>query len=274
MISSVANGAAALHVAKVRDRSTVVGSWARSPLSLLTPRCRGESVWAYTSSYGGGMVAGDQTRLQVTIDRGASCFLSTQASTKIYRNPARRACNHTFEAQLAADSLLVLAPDPVQCFAESAYEQTQTFHLAETANLVLVDWISGGRSARGERWSFRRYSSRNQVYRNSRCVLLDSLLLESADGLTNRFQTGRFNCFATVVILGKRLETASSEALSSLSDRAVTRNSDLVVSGSALREGAIVRFAGIRVEEVGRAIYDLLRFVPPLLDGDPWVRKW
>src|SRR5262249_4405017 len=139
--SAPTNGSAALHVAKVRDRSAVLSSWSRSPLTLLTPRSRGESVWAYTSSYGGGMVAGDETSLDVRVDAGARCFLSTQASTRIYRNPARRPCSHLLNTDLAPGSLLVLAPDPVQCFAESSYEQSQTFALAQNANLVLVDWI-------------------------------------------------------------------------------------------------------------------------------------
>ena len=89
-LARIPNGTAGLHVAKVRERSTVISSWARSPLSLLTPRCRGESVWAYTSNYGGGMVAGDETRLDEIVDADTRVFLGTQASTKIYRNPARR----------------------------------------------------------------------------------------------------------------------------------------------------------------------------------------
>src|SRR6185436_1148904 len=69
-----ASGEARLHVASVAGRSVVVGSWARSPLHLLTPRSRGGSVWAYTCSFGGGLVAGDRTRLELCMDAGARCF--------------------------------------------------------------------------------------------------------------------------------------------------------------------------------------------------------
>jgi urease accessory protein len=275
MFATPRNGTAALHVARVRERSTVISAWARSPLSLLTPRARGESVWAYTSSYGGGMVQGDETRLELKLDSGARCFLSTQASTKIYRNPARRACSHEFQAELDADSLLILAPDPVQCFAESSYEQRQTFRLAETANLVLVDWLSSGRSARGERWAFRRYASKNQIYRGNRTILLDSVTLGNELGdINNRFRSGRFNCLATIAIVGPGLREFAATVLEAIGNAPAVRDANFVFAASPLHEGAIIRLAGVRVEEVGRAIHSHLQFVPSLLQGDPWARKW
>jgi urease accessory protein len=269
------SGAAALHVAKVRDRSTVISSWARSPLSILTPRVRGESVWAYTSSFGGGMVAGDETFLEVKVDAEARCFLSTQASTKIYRNPELRACSHRLTATLASGAVLIAVPDPVQCFAESSYQQTQIFRLADSSSLLLVDWVSSGRSARGERWVFRQYGSKNVIYRDGRLVLLDSLLLEHDSGsLENRFRTGRFNCLATAVLIGPALATFAEQTMASIGQLPVTRGADLLLSASPLENGTIVRLAGESVELVGRAIHRLTAFVPELLDGDPWARKW
>lgn len=268
-------GAAGLHIAKVRDRSAVISSWSRSPLTLLTPRCSGPSVWAYTSSFGGGMVAGDETSMALQVDPGACCFLSTQASTKIYRNPARRPCAHHLEAELAPKSLLVLAPDPVQCFADSSYQQFQTFQLASDANLVLVDWISSGRSARGERWAFHSYASRNSIRRDGRLILHDSLRLDHDSSLlSNPFRTGRFNCLATVVVLGLALESFAAEILAAALAAPVQRLQDLVFSASPLREGVILRFAGVGLEPVGHAISRALSFVPNLLQGDPWSRKW
>ncbi len=199
-------GDAALAVSLVHGLSAATTAWARSPMKLLTPRSRGESVWAYTSSFGGGMVAGDRTRLEVTVDPGACCFLGTQASTKIYRNPAHLPCSHELIAKIDDDALLILAPDPVQCFADSSYEQRQHFTLSPSANLLLIDWMSGGRTARGERWSFHRYLSRNEIERDGRKVLIDALSLDSRDGaLDSKYRGGRFNCLATVALFGPRL---------------------------------------------------------------------
>ena len=161
----------------VFGESTVVSSFATSPMKLLAPRSRGQSVWAYTSSFGGGLVAGDQTSLKVRLHTGARCFLGTQASTKIYRNPAALPSGHETRATLDSGSLLVFAPDPVQAFARSIYTQRQQFDLAADSNLVLLDWFTSGRAARGERWEFSRFASRNEVFVDGRCVFLDSLVL-------------------------------------------------------------------------------------------------
>lgn len=232
-------------------------------------------MWAYTSSFGGGMVAGDRTRLDVTIDAGARCFLGTQASTKIYRNPACLPCSHELNAKVGENALLILAPDPVQCFAESSYEQRQWFDLHTSASLLLIDWLSGGRTARGERWSFQRYLSRNEIVRDGKLVLIDSSLLDLGDGaLDGKFRGGRFNCLATVALIGPKFEAQAKEILEWVAAQPVTPRSDLIFAASPLREGLLLRFAGVSVEEVGRAIHERIGFVRELLDDDPWARKW
>src|SRR5262245_13535398 len=76
-------------IAAIRDgRRTVVSrAYASSPLKLLMPRNHGHAAWVYTSTYGGGLVDGDDIALRVDVDAGATLFLSTQASTKVYRSP-------------------------------------------------------------------------------------------------------------------------------------------------------------------------------------------
>jgi urease accessory protein len=269
------SGHAQLHVASVAGHSTVIRCSASNPLRLLTPRSRGPSVWAYSSSFGGGLVAGDQTRLDVKVDRAARCFLTTQASTKIYRNPGRLPCSHELTASVADEALLVLAPDPVQCFAASTYEQRQRFELAAHANLVLVDWISAGRSARGEQWSFDRYLSRNEIHRNGELVVLDSQLFDSQHAeIKGKFRTGGFDCLATVILIGEMLLAPARQILDSVNAQPITPEARLVYAASPLREGVLLRIAGTSPELVGREICRHLCFVRDLLADDPWSRKW
>jgi urease accessory protein UreH len=171
-----------LRVETISGQSAVTSSWASSPLKILVPRPRGPSVWAYFSSFGGGLVAGDETSATLDIGEQSRCFVSTQASTKVYRNPESRPCGHQLAATLGANSLLVFAPDPVQAFAGSSYAQRQSFHLGPGSGLVLVDWLCSGRAARGERWAFDRFQSRNEIFVGEERVLLDSLLLDPDDG--------------------------------------------------------------------------------------------
>jgi urease accessory protein len=232
-------------------------------------------VWAYASNFGGGLVAGDETRLDLRVGAEARCFFGTQASTKVYRNPLQLPCSHTTQATLERGSLLVFAPDAVQAFASSSYRQRQEFHLAKGAGLVLVDWFTSGRAARGERWAFDTFQSRNDVFIDGQRVFVDSILLSAEDGpLTSPHRTGRFNCFAMVLVLGQLLCEQSAAIASEISSRPVERNSTLVCSASAISEGMVLRVGGEDVEAVGREIKRQLNFVGDFLGDDPWARKW
>src|SRR6266478_6641911 len=172
------NGVGHLAVELVSGQCAATSVCANSPLKILVPRPRGPSVWACLSSFGGGLVAGDEVDVTVTLGQGARCFVGTQASTKVYRNPASKPCGHHLSARLARESVLVLAPDPVQAFAGSSYAQRQEFHLHASSSLVLVDWLCAGRAACGERWAFSRFQSRNEVFFGGDRLLVDSLLLD------------------------------------------------------------------------------------------------
>lgn len=264
-----------LEVQLVSRQSTATSVRSASPLRMLVPKARGASVWTLTSGLGGGYVAGDQTSLGVQVGTGARCFLGTQASTKVYRNPAGRPCRHELRARVEEEALLVLAPDPVQCFAESIYEQRQQIRLARGSSLVLVDWLTSGRAARGERWAFSGYHSRLEVFSDEQVVFVDSLRLDPRDGpLDEPARMGRFNCVALVLLMGRSLSAAIETLLAETAARPVSRRSDFLCSASPIHDGALLRLAGTSVEQVAHEIRRQLGFVPHLLGDDPWIRKW
>lgn len=264
-----------LAVEVVAGQSAAVTSWSSNPLKLLVPQARGQSVWACLSSYGGGLVAGDQTRFDLRIGAGARCYVGTQASTKVYRNPQQVTCSHVTHAEVGADALLVFTPDAVQAFAHSIYTQRQEFHLAAGAGLVVLDWCNSGRVARGERWAFTRYHSRNDIFVQGERVLLDSLLLDAADGsLDEPHRLGRFNCVALLGFIGKPLGGIAKNVLAEISARPVSRNAPLIFSASPWRDGVLVRIAGESQEVVAHELRRYLQPLAGLLGDDPWARKW
>ena len=270
-----AKGCAQLEVELVVGESTATSSSATSPLKLLTPCARGKSVWAYASNFGGGLVAGDETQLDLRIGAEARCFFGTQASTKVYRNPARLACSHATRAKLARGSLLVFAPDAVQAFAGSSYRQRQEFHLASTAGLVLVDWFTSGRVARGERWAFDHFQSRNDIFIDGRRVFVDSILLNSAAGpIESTHRAGRFNCFALLFLIGESMRGAAAKLIAEIGSRPVERAAALLCGASPVQDGAVLRMAGEDVESVSRELKRHLSFLADFLGDDLWARKW
>jgi urease accessory protein len=259
----------------VFGESTATSSSATSPLKLLTPCSRGKSVWAYASNFGGGLVAGDETQLDLRIGTEARCFFGAQASTKVYRNPAQLPCSHTTRARLESGSLLVLAPDAIQAFAGSRYCQRQEFHLTSNAGLVLLDWFTSGRAARGERWAFDNFQSRNDVFIDERCVFVDSILLNpDAGAMASPHRVGRFNCFAMLLLIGAPMRETATHLITEISSRPVERNAALLCSASPVQDGVVLRIASEEVESVSRELKNHLAFLAAFLGDDPWARKW
>lgn len=158
------------------------------PLKLVTPVRPPEtrSALVFLLSYGGGLVGGDRVNLSIEVKTGAKLSLATQGHTKIFKSasPEIVTCQ-TMRVNIAADAAVCLLPDPVQPFEASVYQQIQTFRLARTASLCLLDWVTQGRTARGENWSFVRWVGRNEVWAaasdkgaQDRLLVRDSVILD------------------------------------------------------------------------------------------------
>jgi urease accessory protein len=233
------------------------------------------SAWVCTSNFGGGLVAGDEVSIEIHAGAGTRGYLGTQSSTKVYWSPDGRVSRFHLHASLARDAVLIVAPDHVQCFAGARYEQRQEFHLQSGAGLVLVDWLSSGRVARGERWAFARYRSRIDVFCGDDHLLADSLLLDPADGLlAGAPRMGRCECLALVVFIGEPLRAAWERLLAQIAAEPVPRNGAFMCAAGPIRNGALLRVAGAGTEEVARFVHRHISIMSGFLGGDPWERKW
>ncbi|MDI1445139.1 urease accessory protein UreD [Polyangium sp. 6x1] len=276
--TSTAAGAGSLVVAHVASASTVLGARASAPLKLLVPRSRGPSVWAYASTFGGGLLEGDAITLDVRVGPGAALLCSTQASTKVYKSESGGSSCQTLSASVAEGALFALLPDPVCPFAGAIYQQRQRIELAPGASLVLVDGLVSGRAARGERYRFTSYRAVTEVVQENRLLVLDALTLENTPESTVAERMGRFDALATAVLVGPRVEAAAAELVESVT-RAPLRSPDrarntLLATASPLSGGAVLRVAGEEPEDVAAFLRAFLAFLAPLLGGDPWARKW
>ncbi|KAK4242546.1 hypothetical protein C8A03DRAFT_29308 [Achaetomium macrosporum] len=159
------------------------------PLKLITPMRPSEtkSALVFLLSYGGGLVGGDQVNLSIDVKTGARLSLATQGHTKIFKSPTPgTVTRQSMHVSIAADAAVCLLPDPVQPFEASVYEQIQTFRLARNASLCLLDWVTQGRYARGEDWSFVSWVGRNEIWAvadgqaaQDRLLVRDAVMLDS-----------------------------------------------------------------------------------------------
>jgi urease accessory protein len=266
-------GAGRLRCSLVNGATAVCEVQAASPLKLLCLRRRSECAWIFASTYGGGLVAGDHIRLDAAFDPATRCFLGTQASTKIYRSTRERISRQSLHATLGADSLCVAAPDPIVCFAHARFQQRQRFDLDPSASLLLIDWLTSGRHANGERWAFDRYDSGIDVRIGGKLLVRETLLLDPADGpIGSRSRMGRFDCFATMILVGPMVRPIA-EAILRFTAAAPVGESDLLFAASPLADGAICRIAGPSAQAVGGWMHDRLWGISAMLGESPWERK-
>jgi urease accessory protein len=264
-----------LHVVRQGLRSVVTRGFARSPLRLLTPSNHGDAAWVFTSTYGGGLVGGDAVRLNVDVGEGATALLQTQASTKVYRSPL--GVSSALDAVVGGGGRLLVLPDPTVCFAGASFDQIQQVSLRAGASVVLVDWMTSGRRASGERWAFDRYASRLTVAYDGQVVLGDALLLSPDAGpLAERM--GRFDCVGLMALVGPDVRHHAAAAVEAIARIEARSRADLLTAAAPIGvgdgAGCVIRMAGVSVEAVGQAARAYLRFVPGLLGDDPWARKW
>ena len=287
-------GDGVLRIDRIAGRSTVTRVAARSPLKLLTPRPRASNsehaVHVVTSSYGGGLVAGDRLTLRVSLGPAATALLTTQASTKVYRRDGLHSpgiARQDLHATLGLGSLLAVLPDPVTPFADAAYEQTQRIDMAADAGLVLLDWLTAGRiegggrggegggKGGGERWAFGSYRSHTEVSLGGRCVLADGLWLDPAHGpLTDPHRMGWFNCLATLLVLGEPLREEATRLVEAVDAEPPPRRADLITAVSPHPHGAVLRAAGVSVEAVGLSLRRRLGFLTDRIGFDYYRRTY
>ncbi|KAI9793920.1 MAG: hypothetical protein M1816_007172 [Peltula sp. TS41687] len=196
------------------------------PLKLISPspHAGAKSIVVFLLTYGGGLVSGDATRLSVTVGAASRLVLVTQGSTKIFKAVDRSTCtSQHLDVLVERDAALVYLPDPVQPFGESVYEQRQVFRVdaEKSANLCVLDWVSEGRTARGERWGLWGWRGRNEVWEavetgmgsgsgSGRLLLRDNVILLGDDIGTVGTLAGRMDglgVFGTLILRGNMFET-------------------------------------------------------------------
>ena len=190
-------GAGRLQVDLVEGLSSATVIAAHAPMKLLVPSPRGPAVWAFASSFGGGLVAGDHIALEVSVGDGAAVAIGTQSSTKVYRDAVDAWAEQSVRARVGTGAALALLPDPVTPFSASRYRQRLALELAADASLLLVDSVTSGRAARDERWAFTAYDSRITVQRAGTPVLIDATRLDGEAERAVAERMGRFHSLST-----------------------------------------------------------------------------
>ncbi|MEM6460064.1 MAG: urease accessory protein UreD [Planctomycetota bacterium] len=259
----------------VAGQTAITRCRAHAPLKLLTPARPGGAAWVYASTFGGGLVAGDRVDLELHAGPHTTAVLTTQASTKVFHQQDGIGAEQRLTATVDQDARLLVLPDPLTCFADAAYRQTQRFTLGPTASLVLLDWFTAGRVASGERWDFAEYRSLNVVTVGGREVVFDQTRI-TADTLSTLgpLCVGGYDVLANVFLIGPAVSEAAAELRSWVAKQPIRDEAGYAVGFSPTDWGGVLRLAGRDTQTLTAVLRQRLSFTRSWLGGCAWSRKW
>jgi urease accessory protein len=179
------NGQLSIHAAPIGDRTRLVSVRCHAPLQVLRaaytePELPGLAAVTICSP-AGGILQGDQLRIEVTLGAGAQLRLETQSATRLYAMPNGEASGEV-SLTLGPKAFLEYVPDPLIPYANASYRQESTWVVDESATLIVGEVVTAGREACGERAMYRRVESNLDARRpTGQSLFRDACLLAPND---------------------------------------------------------------------------------------------
>lgn len=198
----------------------------------------------------------------------------------------------SLDVTIEPNGALFLLPDPVTCFQSASYTQVQTFHLAASASIVLLDWVTSGRRSLGEEWDFLRFYSINEVFVEGRRVARDVLLLDNSSLNTTSSSPPRdpplrtlkqrlapYSCYAMLLLYGPQTHGVVSDLQAKYRSISVFKHTAperFLWSLSPVDDGkgTIIRAAGIETEDVKKWLREALRGLEAVVGVDEYRKAF
>ncbi len=186
-------------------RTRITDLECRPPLQILRLHYLDAAVpdlaTAILASPSGGILDGDEIRLQVSVGRGARLHVGTQSATRIYRTP-RAGARFNVEISVEDGGYLEVMPDPYIPYRASRFETTMRCEVAERGTLVVREVVGPGRAARGEVLAFESFESRLELARpGGEVFATDTVRLDPLDGLDSIGLIGSYRSVGSLFVV-------------------------------------------------------------------------
>ena len=156
---------------------------------------------AILASPSGGILDGDDIRLEISVGRGARLHVGTQSATRIYRTPGAGA-RFNVDVKVEDGAYLEVMPDPYIPYRASRFETTMRCEVAEGGTLLVREIVGPGRAARGEILAFESFESRLELVRpEGEVFATDTVRLDPRDGLESVGLMGRYRCVGSLFVV-------------------------------------------------------------------------
>ncbi|TCK31717.1 urease accessory protein [Ancylobacter aquaticus] len=168
---------------------------------------RGGALEAVMINTGGGLAGGDASHSCLHAGRDAQFVVTTQAAEKIYRSDGALS-RIAVELSAETGARLHWMPQATIVFDGARVERSIAAEMAPDAQLLLVEPVILGRTARGERLSYGQLHDRWRIRRGGRLIYADGLQLDGdiAATLDRPATAGGWAAFATLLLVSPDAE--------------------------------------------------------------------
>lgn len=192
------------------EKTVLLGQFSEPPLHSqralhLGP---GGMAHAYAMSSSGGVLRGDEHRVEIVVRRGAAARVTTQGATRIYGMDGGEA-SQSVRARVFEGAYLELAPDPIIPYGGSRFSQETELVVHEGAAAVCTEVVASGRHAMGESFEYDALRTRTRaVDARGAPLMTDAAVL--GPGGTERFGVlGGHRTFGAAYVLCPGRETGA-----------------------------------------------------------------
>jgi urease accessory protein len=163
----------------------------------------------------GGLLGGDELRLNAKLGQGAAVQLTTTGATRIYRPRTEAApATQTNQMIVGENALLEYLPDPIIPYAGARFSQRTSIHLAAGAGLFWWEILTPGREAHGEVFQYESLEMRTDVTALGRPICSERVrLAPCARELSSVARMGNYRYWATFYVCRVGIELAAWRTL-------------------------------------------------------------
>ena len=186
----------------------------------------------------GGLVGGDVLRTSILQDSDTHLCLTTPSATRVYRTTDAPAVQETW-IRVGERACLEYLPDHVIPHRDSRLRQTLRVELGSGCRAIVYDALAAGRVAHGERWKFRDFDSRMEVFLDGRPVFLNRTKIQPASQNPEQFGLAEeLNYWATFLVVSD--DSEASATLSASMNEAIRAQPEVCGGTSLLGMGGCV----------------------------------
>lgn len=222
----------------------------------------------------GGVVGGDELRIDVDIDAGAHAVLSTPGAAKWYRANGHVSTQH-LGLQVAPGATLEWMPQETIFFNEADVLLDSTVRLAGDARFLGCEILCFGRSAHGERFERGRVRQRLRIERDGQPLWLEQgTLAGGSTAMSSPLGLAGQTVCASLVAVGATLGSDGMAALREACKEATGGNGS--TGATQMKSLILVRYLGHSSEAARRAMLAAWQQLRPALAGReaPELRIW